>query len=148
MRTEPTAGRSSNLVFAGLDESGSLTADSAFFCMAVVITPDPLSVRHLIRRGASRAGKRLGRPLKNAAEIKWSNASLRIRASVLAELAEADVDIFALDQDRLNALKASEAAPGEDDTLICPDAAMAPWRCSEQRLQRLKRQHRRGRRRL
>jgi hypothetical protein len=90
------SGRSPTLVYAGLDESGSLTADSPFFCMAVVITPDPLSVRHLVRRAASRSGKRLGRPLKDAAEIKWSNASLRIRASVLAELAEAEVDIFAL----------------------------------------------------
>lgn len=83
-------------MYAGLDESGSLTADSPYFCMAVVITPDPQSVRHLIRRAASRSGKRLGRPLKDAAEIKWSNASQHIRALALAELAEAEVELFAL----------------------------------------------------
>ncbi len=84
------------IVYAGLDESGSLTADRPFFSMAVVVTPDPLSLRYLIRRAASRSGKRLGRPLKDAAEIKWSNASQRIRALALAELAEADVELFAL----------------------------------------------------
>jgi len=88
--------RPPTIVYAGLDESGSLTADSPFFSMAVVVTPDPLSLRHLIRRAASRSGKRLGRPLKNAAEIKWNNASQRIRAPALAKLAEADVEIFAL----------------------------------------------------
>jgi len=88
--------RPPTIVYAALDESGSLTADSPFFSMAVVVTPDPLSLRHLIRRAASRSGKRLGRPLKNAAEIKWSNASQRIRALALAELAETDAEIFAL----------------------------------------------------
>ena len=84
------------IMYAGLDESGSLTADSPFFSMAVIVTSDPLSLRHLIRRAASRSGKRLGRPLKNAAEIKWNNASQRIRALALAELAETDADLFAL----------------------------------------------------
>ena len=84
------------IVHAGLDESGSLTADSAYFCIAVVITPHPLSLRHLIRRAASRSGKRLGRQIKEAAEIKWSNASQRIRALALAGLADAEVELFAL----------------------------------------------------
>lgn len=84
------------IMVAGLDESGSLTADGQYFCMAVVMTPDPLSIRHLIRRAASRSGKRLGRSQKNTAEIKWSNASQRIRALALAGLAEADVEIFTL----------------------------------------------------
>jgi len=88
--------RPPTIVYAGLDESGSLTAAGPFFSMAVVVTPDPLSLRHLIRRAASRSGKRLGRPLKNAAKIKWSNASQRIRALALAELAETDAELFAL----------------------------------------------------
>ena len=91
-----TASQLPTILYAGLDESGSLTADSPFFSMAVVVTPDPLSLRHLIRRAASRSGKRLGRPLKDATEIKWHNASQRIRVLALAELAEADVEIFAL----------------------------------------------------
>jgi hypothetical protein len=53
-------------------------------------------VRHLVRRAASRSGKRLERPLKEAAEIKWSNASQRIRALALADLADAEVELFAL----------------------------------------------------
>jgi quercetin dioxygenase-like cupin family protein len=84
------------IVYAGLDESGSLTADSLYFCVAIVMTPTPLSLRHLIRRAASRSGKRLGRPRKEAAEIKWSNASQRIRALALAGLVDAEVELFAL----------------------------------------------------
>jgi hypothetical protein len=84
------------IVRAGLDESGSLTADSSHFCMAVVITPHPLSLRHIIRRAALRSGKRLGRPIKDAAEIKWRNASQRIRALALAGLADAEVELFAI----------------------------------------------------
>jgi hypothetical protein len=62
------------IVYAGLDESRALTAETPWFSMAVVITPNPHPLRHLIRRAASRSGKRLGRPIKNASEIKWSNA--------------------------------------------------------------------------
>lgn len=91
-----TAFQPPGIMFAGLDESGSLSADGEYFCMAVVMTPDPLSVRHLIRRAASRSGKRLGRTPKNTTEIKWSNASQRIRALALAGLAEAEVEIFTL----------------------------------------------------
>jgi hypothetical protein len=80
------------MVHAGLDESGSLTADSSHFCMVVVIAPHPLALRHIIHRAAARSGKRLGRPVKDAAEIKWSNASQRIRALALAGLADAHVD--------------------------------------------------------
>lgn len=80
------------LVYAGLDESGSLTADSPFFSMAVVITPQPRDLRHLIRRAVMRSGKRLGRYAKDAGEIKWRNASQRIRELVLAELAVAEVN--------------------------------------------------------
>ena len=64
--------------------------------MAVIVTSDPLSLRHLIRRAASRSGKRLGRSLKNAAEIKWNNASQRIRVLALTELAKTDAELFAL----------------------------------------------------
>jgi len=64
--------------------------------MAVVVTPHPLALRHIIHRAASRSGKRLRRPIKDAAEIKWSNASHRIRALALADLADADVELFAL----------------------------------------------------
>jgi len=89
-------GRPPAIVYAGLDESGSLSGEFPYFCVSVVVTFDPLAVRHLIRRAASRSGKRLGRPAKNAAEIKWSNASQRVRALALAELAESDVEIFLL----------------------------------------------------
>lgn len=85
-----------SIVYGGLDESGSLTTDSPHFCMAAVITADPFAVRHLIQRAALRSGKRLGRPRKRAAEIKWNNASQRVRTLALASLAETDVKIFAL----------------------------------------------------
>lgn len=84
------------IVHAGLDESGSLTAESPFFCMAVIVTEDPLAVRQLIPRAVLSSGKRLGRPAKRAAEIKWSNASQHIRIQVLTGLAELAVEIYTL----------------------------------------------------
>ena len=84
------------IVYAGLDESGSLTAESPFFVMAAVITAEPRVLHHLIPRAVTRSGKRLGRSAKDAGEIKWRNASRRIRALVLAELAAAEVELFTL----------------------------------------------------
>jgi hypothetical protein len=84
------------IVYAGLDESGSLTAESPFFVMAAVVASEPQVLRHLIPRAVARSGKRLGRSAKDAREIKWRNASRRIRAFVLAELAAAEVELFAL----------------------------------------------------
>jgi hypothetical protein len=84
------------IVYAGLDESGSLTAESPFFVLAAVITAEPRVLHHLISRAVSRSGKRWGRSAKDAGEIKWRNASQRIRAVVLAELAAAEVELFTL----------------------------------------------------
>ena len=84
------------IAYAGLDESGSLTAESPFFVMAAVITADPRVLHNLIPRAVTRSGKRLGRSAKDAGEIKWRNASQRIRALVLAELAAAEVELFTL----------------------------------------------------
>ena len=83
------------IVYAGLDESGSLTAESPFFVMAAVITADPRSCT-TDPHAVTRSGKRLGRSAKDAGEIKWRNASQRIRALVLAELAAAEVELFTL----------------------------------------------------
>jgi hypothetical protein len=84
------------IVQAGLDESGSLTAATPLFTLAAVVTPQADALRHLIRRAALRSGKRLRRSRKAASELKWSNASQRIRDRVLTSLAKAQVEIFAL----------------------------------------------------
>jgi hypothetical protein len=84
------------MVYAGLDESGSLTAVSPFFVMAAVITAEPRVLHHLIPRAVTRSGKRLGRSAKDAGELKWRNASQQIRALVLAELAAAEIELFTL----------------------------------------------------
>jgi len=86
----------SSIVHAGLDESGSLSADTPFFTLASVVTVRPDAIRHLIGRMALRSGKRLHHPPKAASELKWFNASQRIRAEVLSELAQAEVELFAL----------------------------------------------------
>ena len=64
--------------------------------MAVVVALHPETLRGLIRRAAFRSGKRLGRSLKAISEFKWRNASQHFRSDVLARLAEADVELFAL----------------------------------------------------
>jgi Protein of unknown function (DUF3800) len=64
--------------------------------MAAVVAAEPQVLHHLIPRAVARSGKRLGRSAKNAGEIKWRSASRRIRALVLAELAAAEVELFAL----------------------------------------------------
>jgi hypothetical protein len=85
-----------SIVYAGLDESGSLSADTPFFTMAAVVIARPEVIRRLIGRVALHTGKRLHRPPKAASELKWFNASQRIRAEVLSDLAEAEVELFAL----------------------------------------------------
>ncbi len=84
------------IVHAGLDEAGSLSASTPLFTMAVVITPRPHIVTNLISRVALRSGKRLKRVRKPASELKWRNASQRIRSGVLTRIAQADLDIFTL----------------------------------------------------
>ena len=84
------------IVQVGLDESGSLTAATPLFTMAAVVTPQVDALRHLIRRAALRSGKRLKRSRKTASELKWSNASQRIRDRVLTSLAKTKVEIFTL----------------------------------------------------
>ena len=64
--------------------------------MAVLVTAQPEALRNIVRRAALRSGKRLKRQRKRASELKWSNASQRIRRTVLSRLAEADVEIFTL----------------------------------------------------
>jgi hypothetical protein len=84
------------LVFAALDESGSLTADTEWFTMALLATAEPEALRNIIPRAALRSGKRTRRQRKLAAELKWRNASQRIRQKVLADLGQANVELFAL----------------------------------------------------
>ncbi len=85
-----------SIVYAGLDESGSLTAAAPLFVMAVVIVPRPGAVQNLIKRTALRSGKRLKRQRKAGSELKWRNASQRIRQGVLNRLAQAEAAIFTL----------------------------------------------------
>jgi hypothetical protein len=84
------------LVFAALDESGSLTADTEWFTMALLATAEPEALRNIIPRAALRSGKRTRRQRKLAAESKWRTASQRIREKVLVDLGQADVELFAL----------------------------------------------------
>ncbi len=84
------------IVHIGLDESGSLTAATPWFAMAAVLTPHPEAVQNLIKRVALHSGKRLKRRRKVASELKWRNASRRIREGVLNRLAGADVSVFTL----------------------------------------------------
>jgi len=84
------------IVHAGVDESGSLTAPTPLFTLAAIVTPQLNSVRHLIRRTAMRSGKRLRRPRKTASELKWRNASQRVRSQVLTSLAQVEMEIFTL----------------------------------------------------
>ncbi len=85
-----------SIVHAGLDESGSLTATTPLFVMAVVIVSRPEALQNLIKRVALRSGKRLKRQRKAAPELKWHNASQRIRQGVLNRLAQAEIAIFTL----------------------------------------------------
>jgi len=84
------------IVHAGLDESGSLSADTPLFSMAIVVTPRPDALRNLIRRTALRSGKRRKRPRKAPSELKWRNASQRIQSDVLLHLALVNVELFTL----------------------------------------------------
>jgi len=86
----------SHIVHVGLDESGSLSAATAWFAMAVVATAHLEEINNLIVRVASRSGKRLKRERKPYSELKWHNASERVRRDVLTQLAHADVDICTL----------------------------------------------------
>lgn len=122
-----------SIVHIGLDEAGSLTSEISVFVMAAVVTARPDALRNLIRRAALRSGKRLDRPVKNASELKWSNASRRIRSAVLAELAKADVELFALTVNK--ASRRIEDSPENYGILVCellshcwhvyPDVALA-----------------------
>lgn len=91
-----TSLQSQPIAYAGLDESGSLTAATPLFVMAVVLTPDSGAVQNLIKRIALRSGKRLRRQRKIASELKWRNASQRIRQDILGCVAQANVMIFTL----------------------------------------------------
>ncbi len=91
-----TPDQTPSIVHVGLDESGSLTSTMPLFVMAAVITHRPEVVRNLIRRTALRSGKRLKRQRKAASELKWHNASQRIRQGVLNNLLQAEVAIFLL----------------------------------------------------
>ncbi|HET7087338.1 MAG TPA: DUF3800 domain-containing protein [Anaerolineae bacterium] len=84
------------LAYVGLDESGSLSADTSLFTLVGVLTYQPDTIRYLIQRAAVRSGKRLKRPRRAVSELKWHNTSRRLRADVLSRLARADIEIFAL----------------------------------------------------
>ncbi len=88
--TQPT------IVHVGIDESGSLPAPTGLFTLAAVVTPNPEAVQNLIRRTAFHSGKNLGHGAKNVGELKWSNASYRIRQDVLQRIAASEVQLFAL----------------------------------------------------
>jgi len=88
--------RQEQIVYIGLDECGSLTANTPLFTMAAVLTSHPEQVRNLIKRAVLHSGKRLKRLRKAASEMKWRSASQRIRSQVLTRLAQADVEIFTL----------------------------------------------------
>lgn len=105
------------IVHAGLDEAGSLTAGALLFSMAIVVTSQPETVRNLIRRAALRSGKRLRRRRKAASELKWSNASQRIRTQVLRRLAQAEVEILTLTV--LKAGRRIEDTPENYAILVC-----------------------------
>jgi hypothetical protein len=60
------------LAHLGLDESGSLPDKSPFFTMAGVLTYRPDELQNIIRRVASRSGKRLGRTRYATSEFKWN----------------------------------------------------------------------------
>jgi hypothetical protein len=106
-----------SIAHAGLDEAGSLTADTPFFTMAVVLVAAPDSLRNLIKRAALRSGKRLRRTAKAASEIKWSNASQRLRSQLLDDLTGIDVEVFALTV--LKAGRRIEDAPANYGILAC-----------------------------
>ncbi len=106
-----------SIVHVGLDEAGSLTSEMPVFVMAAVVTARPDTLRNLIRRVALRSGKRLDRPAKNTSELKWSNASQRIRSAVLAELAEADVELFTLTVNKAG--RRIEDSPANYGILVC-----------------------------
>lgn len=83
-------------VHTGVDESGSLTAPTPWFVLAAVVLPHPESVAHIVSRVALQTGKRLRRARKSAAELKWRNASQRVRCDVLEHLAATEAQCFAL----------------------------------------------------
>ncbi len=84
------------LAYIGVDESGSLADATDWFSLAGVLTYRPDAVRHIIRRVATRSGKRLHRRRAAVSEFKWRNASGKFRREVLVGLAEADVELFSL----------------------------------------------------
>jgi hypothetical protein len=84
------------IIHAGLDESGSLTATTSWFVMAAVFSSHPEEIKSLIRRVALQSGKRLKQERKLHGELKWYNASERIRKAVLYHLSQADVAVYSL----------------------------------------------------
>ena len=84
------------IVHVGIDESGSLPAPTEIFTLATVITSNPIAVQNLIRRAGFHSGKRLGHGAKPVSELKWNNASHRIRYDVLRRIAASDVELYAL----------------------------------------------------
>jgi hypothetical protein len=84
------------IAYAGVDESGSLSSETLYFTVAAIVTHDLKPLRNIIPRAALRSGKRLKRLRKDVSELKWNNASLRIRADVLKQLAQFDVELFVL----------------------------------------------------
>jgi hypothetical protein len=89
-------GKMAPIIHAGLDESGSLTAETPWFVMAAVFSSHPEEIKNLIRRAALQSGKRLQRERKLHGELKWHNASERIRKAVLYHLGQADVTVYSL----------------------------------------------------
>jgi len=89
-------GKMPSIIHAGLDESGSLTAATPWFIMAAVFSSHPEEIKDLIRRAALHSGKKLKRERKLHGELKWHNASERVRNAVLYHLGQADVAVYSL----------------------------------------------------
>ncbi len=104
-------------VHTGVDESGALTATSPWFVLAAVLTPHPESVAHIVNRVALRTGKRLKRARKPATELKWRNASHRVRTDVLGHLAATEVQCFTLVVDKQG--RRIEDSPENYAVLVC-----------------------------
>jgi len=104
-------------VHTGVDESGALTATTPWFVLAAVVSPRPESVAYIVSRAALQAGKRLNRARKPASELKWRNASQRVRTDILVHLAATEAQCFTLVVDKQG--RRIEDSPENYALLVC-----------------------------
>jgi hypothetical protein len=84
------------LAHVGLDESGSWADPVQWFTLACVVTYHPEAVQALIPRVARHLKTLPVRSRQAPSEYKWSHASRRLRESILAQMAQADLEIYTL----------------------------------------------------